>query len=86
MSDPDAFVHALRRVCLALIDAEPEITRQDLVAGDGDAGLTLRAGAVGVLRALEGGEIKGKDIIDDLAIIGREVDTRMGGTSGALYA
>ncbi len=44
----EAFIDALERACRCLIDAEPEITRQDVIAGDGDAGLTLKAGAEGI--------------------------------------
>lgn len=40
--DPDAFVKSLRQTARALIAAEPEITRMDLIAGDGDCGLTLK--------------------------------------------
>lgn len=35
-----------------MIASEPEITRQDQIAGDGDAGLTLRSGAQG--KSLQG--------------------------------
>ncbi len=38
---------AIERAANALIAAEPEITKQDTIAGDGDAGLTLKAGAEG---------------------------------------
>jgi dihydroxyacetone kinase len=44
---PDDFVSALKRACDALIAAEPDITRMDTVAGDGDCGTTLKAGAEG---------------------------------------
>jgi len=40
--DPDAFVKSLRQAAKALITAEPEITRMDLISGDGDCGLTLK--------------------------------------------
>ena len=46
-SDPAAFLDAVKRACSALIDEEPEITRMDNIAGDGDCGLTLKAGATG---------------------------------------
>lgn len=46
-SDPKGFIDAITRAAKALIAAEPEITQQDTVAGDGDAGLTLKAGAEG---------------------------------------
>lgn len=45
--DSKAFDTAVERACRALGDAEPEITRYDLIAGDGDCGLTLKAGAAG---------------------------------------
>lgn len=45
--DPKAFDTAVERACKALGEAEPEITRYDLIAGDGDCGLTLKAGAAG---------------------------------------
>lgn len=48
-ADPRVFLASVRRVAGALITAEPEITRQDTLAGDGDAGLTLKSGAEGEL-------------------------------------
>lgn len=47
--DSKAFVEAIKRAANEVITAEPEITRQDQIAGDGDAGLTLKAGAEGDL-------------------------------------
>jgi dihydroxyacetone kinase len=46
-SDPGAFIAAIQRACKAVVDAEPEITRMDTIAGDGDCGLTLKGGAEG---------------------------------------
>lgn len=48
---PDArsFEAAVERACKALLAAEREITDMDKIAGDGDCGLTLRAGASGQL-------------------------------------
>ena len=40
--DPKAFVEGIQRAAHALIKAEPEITRMDSIAGDGDCGLTLK--------------------------------------------
>ena len=45
--DPKAFDEAVKRGCDAIIAAEPEITRMDNIAGDGDCGLTLKDGATG---------------------------------------
>lgn len=44
---PDAkvFTDAIERACAGLIKEEPEITRMDNIAGDGDCGLTLKSGA-----------------------------------------
>lgn len=41
-SDPTSFLTSIERACKALITAEPEITRMDTIAGDGDCGLTLK--------------------------------------------
>ena len=40
--DPQAFVNSIRKACNALGLAEPEITKMDTIAGDGDCGLTLK--------------------------------------------
>jgi dihydroxyacetone kinase len=48
--DVNQFNSAVERACLALITAEPEITRMDSIAGDGDCGLTLKGGATGTSR------------------------------------
>jgi dihydroxyacetone kinase len=45
--DPNEFTAAIELACKNLIAAEPEITYMDSVAGDGDCGLTLKAGASG---------------------------------------
>lgn len=41
-SDPDGFINSIKAAAGALIDAEPEITKMDTIAGDGDCGLTLK--------------------------------------------
>lgn len=40
--DPRAFNSSVERAAKALIANEPEITRMDTIAGDGDCGLTLK--------------------------------------------
>ena len=59
---------------------------QDQIAGDGDAGLTLKAGAEQVLSAIQNGEIKGFNVLEDVGVIAESVESSMGGTSGALYS
>ena len=44
-SNPQEFISAIQRATDALIKEEPEITRMDNIAGDGDCGLTLKSGA-----------------------------------------
>ena len=46
--NPSNFVQTITKACQALRHAEPEITRMDSIAGDGDCGLTLKAGAEGL--------------------------------------
>ncbi|KAF8637581.1 hypothetical protein AX17_002650 [Amanita inopinata Kibby_2008] len=84
--DPRAFVNMIQRVCNSLIAAEPEITRMDTIAGDGDCGLTLKAGAEAVLAKIADGSIEGTDIIRSIIAIASTAEVAMGGTSGALYS
>ncbi|EIW68106.1 hypothetical protein TREMEDRAFT_32898, partial [Tremella mesenterica DSM 1558] len=82
----EEFLAAIIRACKSLIEAEPELTKQDQIAGDGDAGLTLEAGAKGVLKAIEEGKLKGENVVEDIGVIAEVVEEEMGGTSGALYS
>lgn len=66
--------------------AEPEITRLDTIAGDGDCGSTLARGAGAVLAACETGEIDTASLSHGVMSISNVVTHAMGGTSGALYA
>ncbi|KAJ3569259.1 hypothetical protein NP233_g5175 [Leucocoprinus birnbaumii] len=84
--NPDAFVESVRQAAKALIAAEPEITRMDLIAGDGDCGLTLKAGAEAVLKKIDEGAIRGDDVAGSVFSISQISEEVMGGTSGALYS
>ncbi|KAH9840217.1 dihydroxyacetone kinase [Rhodofomes roseus] len=86
VEDAKAFDAAVRRACKAIIEAEPEITRMDSIAGDGDCGLTLKDGANGVLKALESGQITGEDVVGSVIAVSKVAEEQMGGTSGALYS
>lgn len=66
--------------------AEPEITRLDTIAGDGDCGTTLARGAGAVLAACETGEIDTASLSHGVMSISNIVTHAMGGTSGALHA
>ncbi|ORX36613.1 putative dihydroxyacetone kinase 1 [Kockovaella imperatae] len=85
-ADSQIFLDAITRACRSVIEAGPELTKQDQIAGDGDAGLTLEAGAKGILKAIETGNIDGKNVIRDIGTIAEVVEEDMGGTSGALYS
>jgi triose/dihydroxyacetone kinase / FAD-AMP lyase (cyclizing) len=84
--DLPAFISAVERACDAIIQAEPEITRMDTIAGDGDCGLTLKGGATAVLQAVKDGRVSGDDIISSLITISQVAEEHMGGTSGALFS
>ncbi|KAJ6480947.1 dihydroxyacetone kinase [Mycena sanguinolenta] len=83
---PAEFLAAVQRACAAIAAAEPEITRMDTIAGDGDCGLTLKAGAQGVEKAIKAGGITGTDLAADVVAIAKVAENEMGGTSGALYS
>ncbi|OAX39817.1 dihydroxyacetone kinase [Rhizopogon vinicolor AM-OR11-026] len=85
-NDVDQFNSAIERACRALIAAEPEITRMDNIAGDGDCGLTLKGGATAVLEALRNNSVSGDDVLGSVITISRLAEDAMGGTSGALYS
>jgi triose/dihydroxyacetone kinase / FAD-AMP lyase (cyclizing) len=84
--DPSGFTNAIERACNKLIDAEPDLTKMDTIAGDGDCGLTLKEGANGVLKSIKEGKIKGDDLVGSLIAIASVAEEQMGGTSGALYS
>ncbi|TBU44014.1 dihydroxyacetone kinase 1 [Dichomitus squalens] len=84
--DPKAFDAAVERACKALGEAEPEITRYDNIAGDGDCGLTLKAGAAAVLKDLKEGRITGEHVPKSVFAVAKVAEEQMGGTSGAIYS
>ena len=85
-SDPSGFTAGIKRACEALIAAEPKITEMDNIAGDVDCGLTLKAGAEGVLAKISSGAITGDNIVQSVIAIAQVAEEAMGGTSGALYS
>jgi len=69
--------------CMRVIHEEPAITEYDTIVGDGDCGYTLRDGAKQVLSFIDNADLSKlpstlSNLVDDL-------ETNMGGTSGALY-
>ncbi|GJN93409.1 hypothetical protein Rhopal_006464-T1 [Rhodotorula paludigena] len=85
-TDAALFEKAVVSACEALVQAEPEITRFDTIAGDGDAGLTLKAGAEGILAMIRAGKLNPNDTVASVFEFAKVVEEVMGGTSGALYS
>ncbi|CED83175.1 dihydroxyacetone kinase [Phaffia rhodozyma] len=80
------FLAAIKQACEDVIAAEPEITRYDTIAGDGDCGTCLKSGGEGVLNALKAGEIDETDVISAVLTLAENIERDMDGTSGALYS
>ncbi|KAI9714634.1 MAG: hypothetical protein M1812_006299 [Candelaria pacifica] len=69
--------------CEMVIKAEPAITEYDTIVGDGDCGYTLRDGAQRVLSFIA--DVDLAKLPQSLSALIDELETNMGGTSGALY-
>lgn len=87
--DGATFGRNLKRAMEKLIEQEPVITKYDTQVGDGDCGETLKAGAEGILRALEKDSQFQQNLDDPVATVSaitEIVEDKMGGTSGGIYA
>ncbi|KAM0755741.1 dihydroxyacetone kinase Dak1 [Meredithblackwellia eburnea MCA 4105] len=84
LPDSKLFVECIEAAIKNIDYSEPEITRFDTVAGDGDAGLTLKAGAEGLQERLA--ELSSNSLVESLNTIAEVADVKMGGTSGGLYS
>ncbi|TLS21798.1 uncharacterized protein PpBr36_09502 [Pyricularia pennisetigena] len=74
----------LRRACEQLSRAEPDLTKWDMVMGDGDCGETLKTGADHLLAALDGGLARGGSVVAVLHELEEIVESKMGGTLGGI--
>ena len=74
----------LKNICEKLISLEPELTQYDSIAGDGDCGLVMKAGAEGILKDMSIHEANTVDSAKFCAGIADSISKYMGGTSGAL--
>lgn len=63
---------------------EPEITHFDTIAGDGDCGETLVAGATEIEKSFD--SYRFENAVDLIADLSESVEDSMGGTSGGLYS
>ncbi|MFV0462491.1 MAG: dihydroxyacetone kinase family protein [Nostocoides sp.] len=78
--------HGLAEVCASLIAAEAHLGRLDAVAGDGDHGKGMVAGASAACTAAEGAVGVGAGVRTTLLHAARAWSDNAGGTSGALWA
>jgi len=74
------------RVAQTLIDLEAELNALDAKVGDGDTGSTFAAGARKVKSALEAQQLPLADLPTLFALVGEQLATVMGGSSGVLMS
>lgn len=71
--------------CQSVVEAEPEITRYDTIAGDGDCGLCLKAMAEGIIKAFKAGQVDKDNVASAVLNIAAVIEKEGDGTSGALF-
>lgn len=76
----------LKTGCEEVFKVEPKVTLYDTVAGDGDCGETLAAGANGIAKAFQDQSLNLTDAVKFFDELGDLVESAMGGTSGGLYS
>ncbi|MCJ1474850.1 hypothetical protein MMC13_003510 [Lambiella insularis] len=81
----EQFRKALKSGLDRVIAAEPDVTKFDTIAGDGDCGIGLKRGAEAVHNLLEHSKPV-EDAVLALSNVVRAIEGSMDGTSGALYA
>lgn len=84
--DSKKYVEILKTGLQAVLDKEPEITRYDTIAGDGDCGETLSNGANAIISGIDSGKLETTDLVKSVIQITELVEDSMGGTSGGLYS
>ncbi|KAI1389357.1 glycerone kinase [Hypoxylon trugodes] len=83
--DPTTLDKMLRKACIDLIAAEPDLTKWDTVMGDGDCGETLKTGATCLIAALDSKKIATQgSVIAVLQELEEIVEGKMGGTLGGI--
>ncbi|MCE0490253.1 dihydroxyacetone kinase subunit DhaK [Pantoea sp. Mb-10] len=78
--------HAVARVTQTLIDLESELNALDAKVGDGDTGSTFAAGAKKIQRGLQEKQLPLNEVPTLLALIGEQLASVMGGSSGVLMS
>lgn len=82
--DPKVLESAVRSACEGAIAAEPQLTKWDMVMGDGDCGEGVKGLCESLLNELEKGVAKEGSMLGFLSAITDAVDD-MGGTLGAIF-
>ncbi|KAM5341777.1 hypothetical protein ACJ41O_014808 [Fusarium nematophilum] len=82
--DPSLLENAIRSACQSAILAEPQLTKWDMVMGDGDCGEAVKGLCESILQRLDSGSIKCDSAVSFLESTTGAVDD-MGGTLGAIF-
>ena len=82
--NPKVLDAAVRSACEGAIAAEPQLTKWDMVMGDGDCGEGVKGLCESILKELEKGAAEEGSILSFLSSITDAVDD-MGGTLGAIF-
>mmetsp|Transcript_2428 Transcript_2428/g.2548 ORF Transcript_2428/g.2548 Transcript_2428/m.2548 type:complete len:600 (-) Transcript_2428:136-1935(-) len=80
-------LHVIKSIVQRIIIMEPDLTKYDMICGDGDCGITMRAGAEKILEYVNQDDMQGGGPIDSAQLcdgLGNAISASMGGTSGAL--
>ncbi len=85
-SDNAQVAHAVECVTQTLIALESELNALDAKVGDGDTGSTFAAGAKKIQRSLQDKQLPLNEVPTLLALIGEQLASVMGGSSGVLMS
>ncbi|MGX9243219.1 dihydroxyacetone kinase subunit DhaK [Pantoea dispersa] len=85
-SDNAEVAQVVERVTQTLIDLERELNALDAKVGDGDTGSTFAAGAKKIQRGLREQQLPLDELPTLLALVGEQLATVMGGSSGVLMS
>ncbi|MDO6762379.1 dihydroxyacetone kinase subunit DhaK [Agarivorans sp. 1_MG-2023] len=85
-SQNEAVANALRTVCSTIIENEAALNHLDTIVGDGDTGSTFASGARKVLAELDANQLPLNEPGLLMTVIGQQLTTVMGGSSGVLLS
>ena len=85
MINPQVVDKAIRAACTIILENEEQLTKWDLIVGDGDCGITMKRGATEILQRLENKTVCITNPVDLCLTLADAVSQSMGGTSGILF-